>query len=195
MKKNATASASQPDVSLDTLVALHDGDESAYNEVYHRYSEQVKDFLSALMNNEEDARELTHDIFLDLWLQRERIDPAKSIRGLLYVKARNMAMNWFAHKKVRAKYEDFCTYIDGGCTLSAEDDTIARETQILTEIALLGMSERKQTIWRLSREEGMSPSRIAKELNISPSTATHSLTEIKRHLTGIITMFIMIFIS
>jgi RNA polymerase sigma-70 factor (ECF subfamily) len=195
MRNNSIISNSEPDVSTDTLVALCAGEEWAYNEVYRRYSGQVKDFLAALMNNEEDARELNHDIFLDLWLHRERIIPGKGVRGFLYVRAKNMAMNWFAHKKVREKYENFCTHVDDAYALSADEGVIARETQVLAEIAMRGLSERKQNIWRLSKEEGMTPSEIAKQLNVSVSTVTHSLTEIKRHLSGIVAMFTIVFQS
>lgn len=195
MQRNTTTPAIESDVSKDTLAALRSGEERAYNEVYTRYAGPLRDFLAALLRSDADAEELNHDIFLDLWLHRERIDPEKGVRGLLYVQAKHLAMNWFARKKVRAKYEEFCSWVDAHQTLPADEEVIARETQILIEIALRGMSERKQAIWRMNRHEGRSPSEIAAELGVSVSTVTHSLTEIKRHLGRIVALFTLVFLS
>jgi RNA polymerase sigma-70 factor (ECF subfamily) len=183
------------DISNEALLALRRGEEWAYRELHACYAGPVKEFLASIIRNDEDARELVHDIFVDLWLNREKVDPEKSIRGYLYVSAKNRAMNWFAHKKVREKYEAFCSWEDSDYTLPVDEGMIARETEALTQIALRGMSKRKQAIWRMSRDEGMSNQEIAKELNISISTVTHNLTDIKRHIREILAMFTLFFLS
>lgn len=193
MQKEAMTSAHLSDISADTLRALRDGQEWAYNEVYCRHASSLKDFLAKLIRNEQDAEELNHDIFLTLWMNREKIQPEKGISGFLYLRAKQLALNWFAHKKVRQKYEDFCANADFEYDLPSDAGVIARETQVLTQIALQGMSERKQTIWRLRMEQGLSPDDIANRLEISPSTVNNNLTDIKKALREVIAMSVLIF--
>lgn len=194
MQRYSTTSENKPEISEDTLRALRAGEEWAYNEVYLRFASPLRDFLAKLIRSEHDAEELNHDIFLALWADREKIRPEKGIAGFLYQRAKHLALNWFAHKKVRAKYEEFCAGGDSDYDLSPDEQVIVRETRILTEIALRRMSARKQDIWHLSRAEGLSPDDIARRLGISPSTVRNNLTEITKSLREVLSLFVIVFL-
>ncbi len=99
------------DVSADVLEALRCGEQWAFDVVYARYATPLKNFIAALISNEEDAKELNHDVFLSLWNGRDKIVPGKGIKGFLYMRAKNLAMNYFDHEKVKKKYDSFCLFI------------------------------------------------------------------------------------
>jgi RNA polymerase sigma-70 factor (ECF subfamily) len=189
------AEAGRNEVSESVLQALRDGEEWAYNNVYVRYATPVKDFLSLLIRNEEDAKELNHDLFLSLWANRDKIVPSAGIRGFLYMRAKQLAMNYFDRKKVAQKYADFRRHHQVDFSWAPDQQMIGDEAQILVDIALQGMSERKRSIFLLKYEQGKSVDEIAAELNISPSTVKNNLTAITQSLRKILSLYIIIFLS
>lgn len=181
------------DVSVETLSALRCGEQWAYNEVYARYASVLKDFIAALIHNEEEAKELNHDIFLSLWTGRDKIVPEKGIRGFLYMRARNLAMNYFDHKNVRQKYIDFCNR-DMEYELPPDLYIIGNETKILIDIYLRGLSEQKRTIFKLRHDAGLSVEEIASRLELSPSTVRNNLSMMTRAIRDVVVLYlIMIF--
>ncbi len=183
------------DISEATLRALRDGEEWAYNRVYERYAFPVKDFLSTLIHNEEDAKELNHDLFLSLWTGRDKIVPERGIRGFLYMRAKNLAMNYFDSKKVAQKYVEFRKHNNIDFSWAPDQGMIGDEAQILVKIALRGMSERRRAIFTMRYEEGKSIEEIAAELNISISTVKNNLTTITKALRKIFFLYTIIFLS
>jgi RNA polymerase sigma-70 factor (ECF subfamily) len=155
----------------------------------------LRDFLAALIRNTEEARELNHDVFTSLWEDREKIVPENGIKRFLYMRAKNLAMNCFDRRKVIAKYEEFCRNSNIDYAGEADGDLIANETKLLTEIVLRGMSKQRQTIYRLSRDEGKSINEIAKELNISPSTVKNNLVMINKSIREVLSLFLLFFLS
>lgn len=184
----------QGEIAEETLVALRSGEEWAYNEVYARFASPLKDFLTTLIRNEEDAKELNHYVFLSLWTGREKITPEKGIKGFLFMRARNLAMNYFDHKKVEGKYIDFCNRATD-YDFAPDQHMIGNETKILIEIALKGMSQQKRDIFTMKYEQGMSVEQIASALNLSPSTVRNNLTMIIKSLREIIAIYLALFLS
>jgi len=65
-----------------------------------------------------------------------------------------------------------------------EEQLNAKELWDLIEEALSGLSEQKKTIFRLSKEEGLSHDQIAEVMHLSKSTVKNHLSETLRHIRG-----------
>lgn len=184
----------QDEVSEKTLMALRSGEEWAYNEVYSQFASPLKDFIATLIQNEEDAKELNHDVFLSLWTGREKIVPEKGIKGFLFMRAKNLAMNYFAHKKVKEKYIEFCNR-DFDYDFAPDHYIIGNETKLLIELTLKGMSKQKRDIFMMRYEEGKSVDEIASELNLSTSTINNNLSLIVKALKEVVAIYLIFFLS
>lgn len=182
------------EVAVSTLRALRDGEEWAYNEVYNRFASPLKDFIAILIRNEEDAKELNHDVFLSLWADRDKIVPEKGIKRFLFMRAKNLAMNYFDRKKVKDKYISFCNR-NVDYDFAPDQYIIGDETKILIEIALKGMSERKRAIFKMKYEQGKSVEEIAAELNLSQSTVRNNLTMIMKAIKEVIAFYLLFLLS
>jgi RNA polymerase sigma-70 factor (ECF subfamily) len=184
---------SSRDVSFEVLEALRRGEEWAFNEVYLTFARPLRNFIAKLIQNEEDAMEINHDIFAELWTGRSKIVPEKGIRRLLYIKAKNRAMDYFDHLSVKQKYEKFISR-------SAGHDTptdllfIGEEIRNLIEIYLLGLPEQKQNIFRLRHEEALSVDEIADRLHLSRSTIKNNLSMITKGLRKLAAFSMVFFI-
>jgi RNA polymerase sigma-70 factor (ECF subfamily) len=182
------------DVPVEILAALRSGEQWAFNEVYAQYASVLKDFIAALIHSEEDAKELNHEIFLALWTNRDRIVPEKGIKGFLYMRAKNLAMNYFDHEKVKQKYMDFCNHnLDYG--LPPDMHVIGKETQTIIEIFLQGLPQQKQTIFRLRHEESLSVDEISARLGLSPSTIKNNLSMVTMAIRNLIALYVVVFLQ
>ena len=173
------------------LKALRDGDHQAFQVVYLHYATPIKDFLTVLTRSEEDAREITQDVFANIWEKRDQIDPEKSIKGYLYTSARNAALKLFEHRKVRDKYAETSSYSSDEALFS-DEILIAEETRILIEIAVSRMPPQRKKIFELSREEGLKSTEIAERLNLSRHTVDNHLAAAKKDIKEFISALILL---
>lgn len=80
------------DVRDDILLTkcLIKGDESAFNELFHKYSRWI--FLTAISKcngNATDAQDVTQEVFFKLWKIRNTLKPELSIKYLLFTMMSN----------------------------------------------------------------------------------------------------------
>jgi RNA polymerase sigma-70 factor (ECF subfamily) len=178
---------SDPGITPAILKSLKAGNHDAFKEVYLHYADPVFHFLKLLTRSEEDAKEITQEVFIQLWEKRDRVDPEKSIKGYLYTVARNAALNFFEHKKVYTKYVTFVHCLQEERAASSEEIIMARETATLIDAAVSRMPTQRQKVFLLSREEGLSMDEIARQLHISKNTVESHLSTAKREIREILT--------
>lgn len=73
------------------LKALREGDEKAFEKIYLNYYKKTLYFITGLVKSEDDAKELTQEVFIKLWTNRETLDPERSVHSYMYTIARNVA--------------------------------------------------------------------------------------------------------
>lgn len=173
------------------VFALRDGDTEAFRQIFLVYFGKVKYFIRGLLKSEEDAEELAQDVLVRLWLVRESLDPAKSLNAYIYRMARNAAFNFLKSKLIHETYVRENVREESGCT--TEDELMARETALLIEMAVSRMPERRQIIYRMSRNEGISNEDIALQLNISRKTVENQLSLALHELRGVVTCLLVFF--
>lgn len=193
--KNAeTTSGNSSGISPKTIAALRQGSHDAYDEIFLAYYAPLKKFLAYLTRSEEDAEDLTQQVFMQLWEKRETIDPSNNLRGFLYHTAKNLTFNSFAHRKVVDKYISF-----SGRSFelpNTPDDIIAaKELQILIELAVSKMPPKRQEIFRLRFSEDKTNDEIAHMLGLSPETVKVHITKGKQDVQNFISSFILLILS
>jgi RNA polymerase sigma-70 factor (ECF subfamily) len=171
-------------VTGKTLEDFKKGDHKAFETVFLSYFGKVKRFIAELIRSEEDAEDLAQDIFAKIWTEREALDTNLSFNAFLYTLARNAAFNYLKHKSVQTNYAN--EYIRLDETDTPEEVLFAKETELLIEMMLGRMPEKRQEIYRLSRRQGLSNDEIANRLNVSRKTVENNLSmalnEIRRIL-------------
>lgn len=183
-----------PRISPDTLQELKNGDHSAFDRIYLEYVRGLTEFMERYVHCREDAEEIVQDVFEELWTKRERIDPTRDIRSYIFKMAVNNARDLFRRKDVRSKYERF-EFSFNTSDFAGDELLISEETKFLIENTLHRMPQMRQTIFRMSREEGLSHEEIAARLHISKSTVNNNITQATKELRDVLTMIIVVFLS
>jgi RNA polymerase sigma-70 factor (ECF subfamily) len=152
----------------------------------------VRNYLTVFTRSKEAGIEIAQDVFVKLWENRESIDHERAISGYLFTIARNCALKYLAAVK-KISTEDISRYDMPEDSASADNLYIAREMELIIDIAVSRMPPQRRKIYELSRNDKLSNAEIAELLKISKNTVenhiTTALKDIKRAYSGYACMF------
>ncbi|MDR2914963.1 MAG: RNA polymerase sigma-70 factor [Tannerella sp.] len=175
-------------IDTKTLQSLQKGDHKAFEFVFVGYYHKVKAFIFSYIKSEDDAEELTEDLFVNLWENRRSIDTSKSFNSYLHTIARNMSLNFLKHKYVHDTYLNH--YQSSGFNYSSEEDYIAKELGLLIDDVVEKMPEQRKQIYTLSRNEGLSNGEIAEQLNTTKRNVESQLSLALKEIRKAISSFL-----
>jgi len=158
---------------------LTQGDELAFTEIYNRFYGLLFIHANKRLNNDEEAKDVLHQLFESLWVKRLQVAPDGNLSAYLYTAVRNRVLDVFAHQKVESKYIDSLQdYIDQD---HVSTDYMVREKQMarLIEQEIDALPSKMREIFVLSRKENKSHKEIALELGLSELTVK---TQVKKAL-------------
>lgn len=167
----------------DTLQQISEDSETAFRELFDYYYPKVIVFLRAIMDNEDDVKDIAQNIFVKIWSMRKILPEIRSFGGYLYRTCRNAAIDWCKRANVSLPLTE--GYDEISSESMTDDEFMARETDRQIEYLLGRMPERRRQIFIMSRREGLSNSEIAEKLNISKKTVENHLTTVLKELRKI----------
>lgn len=146
------------------------GNVKSFDSLHEKYSERLYGFAFKLLKNKEDALDTVQETFLRVWQKRKELDEDKSFKAFLFTISYNIIMDQLRKRLSDHNYLEFLKKnfkIEQVTSENAADFNIL-EKQIQSFIGDLPL--RRQEIYRLSREKGLSNKEIAEKLNISVKT-------------------------
>lgn len=167
---------------------LANGNYEAFDELYMRYAPKVFLFASGLLKNENDAEDLTHDIFVKIWEHRVVIANVRSFQDYLFRMVKNASFDLISHKKVSEAYA--CNEkIDASGIFENDvlDGISSKDLLLLINIALEKMPEHRRAIFKMSRIDGMSYKEIAAALGIKEKAVEYNISVVIRELRAMMT--------
>lgn len=175
------------DIAREILIKAGEGDLESFEAVYNAVSGFVYNVALRVVNNKEDAEEVTQEVFLLIYSELKKFRFESSFKTWVYRITANCAIN-FAKKmsKIRNKtmrYEDTPELE----TLSAgyRDKTVAIDTGEAVE-KLLGVINPEQRACVVLRDiEGFSYVEIAKSLGININTVRSRLKRARERLLAL----------
>jgi RNA polymerase sigma-70 factor, ECF subfamily len=163
-------SSSQTDAELYRV--LKDGQKSALGDIYDRYGKLVYGLALKILNNSQEAEDLTQEIFLALWRYRA-YDPTRgSLGSFLSMMTRSRAID-----KIRSRQSSLKSLERWSRTMSAETIPnapfeLASFTERSQQVrnALVQLSQEQRQVLEMAYYDGLSQSEIAQRLNIPLGT-------------------------
>lgn len=169
-----------------------------FENFYITWYSRVKHFARDYVLSEEEAENITQDVFLDFYQKRDSLDFHINIVAYLFTSVKNRCIDYLRRKLLeqeavskmqeefdlsfRMKFDSLEAFnVDG-----LSEDTV----KDIIEKALGALPERCREIFILSKLEGKKQKEIAEELNISIKTIESQMTiaykklkdELKNHL-------------
>ncbi|HEX5552132.1 MAG TPA: RNA polymerase sigma-70 factor [Chitinophagaceae bacterium] len=159
--------SSYDDASLFSF--LKDDDEKAFTELYDRYWKKLLVRANLLLNSQEDAEELVHDIFVSLWNKRAKLNILHSFHTYIAAMLRYGCFGVLA-KRRHLRMKDMAGKELEAADLSTQQWLDFKDLREELEMAVSRLPEKCRLIFRLSREQHLSDKEIAQELELSVNT-------------------------
>lgn len=70
-----------------------------FENVLSEYLKPIYNFCFRLVGNEDDAKDLTQDVFIKIWKNLKKYDSKKSLKTWVFTIARNTCYDWLRKKK------------------------------------------------------------------------------------------------
>ncbi len=174
------------------LKKIAQDDSQAFDALFMLYYPKVKNFISGLIKNEEDARDLAQDIFLKIWDNREKLDQITSFNAYLFQMAKNKVYDRY---KQSVSYESYLSVHDRLQVAAddLEDKIAADDLNLLIDILIENMPDQRKKIFKLSRKEGLTNNEIALQLNISKRTVETHISKALSDIRKLISILLIFF--
>ena len=167
-----------PDISDQKLVVLLKRDDlKSYEALFHRYYDLFLPFTKRVVREHAAAEDIVQEVFMQLWLGRDRLDEHRSLYNLLFTMTKHRIYDHFRRRynleALRRPLSEFDAVSDEAESpesgLEAEQlrQTIARTVAV--------MPPQRRTIFALSRQENLSRQEIARRLGVSVRTVDKHL--------------------
>lgn len=161
---------------------LKKDDEQAFSEIYGRYAEQLAGFAASKLFSLEDARDIIHDLFVKLWMDRNQLQVNSNLKAYLFTLVRYRIVDKIRKNVTREEYAVMVQALSTIHETTIEQQIAAKELQQNIERSLDDLSPRVKEIYLLSREENLSIPDIARQLQLSEQTVKNQLTVALKHL-------------
>jgi len=162
-----------PDLELARKIKT--GGKVAYQVLFERYAPQVYQFSLSYLKNEADSEELVQDVFLKIWEKRETLDESKNLKSFIFKIAVNTIYDFIRHKNVETAFADYARLnfkTDDNYTWHS---VIFNEMQQNLEDIVAKLPEQQQSIFHLSKLQGLTNDEIAEKLDLSKRTVENHL--------------------
>ncbi|MFT3843707.1 MAG: RNA polymerase sigma-70 factor [Lacibacter sp.] len=159
------------------LQDIANGDELAFKEFFELYRNRLFVFVEQLIHSKADAEEIVQDTFLKIWQTAPRLAEIDKPGYYIYTIARNKTLN---HIRKITNDKQLMNMVWANHTeldYTLEEKLRTKEVQQLIDNAVAQLSDQKQTVFRLSREKGLSHAEIALHLGLSQSRIKNILVE------------------
>lgn len=167
--------------------SILNGDDNAFAILFDRYWTPVYTTAYSYLKDEAASMELTHDIFLNIWMKRKQL---QILSFPAYLKA---AGRYHVYKYMKQSKAQPVTYspeleesADHVCHNQGAENLSYLELKNSIDEHLMGLPKRCREVYFLSRQQHLTNDQIAGKLGISKRTVENQLTHALHHLRGLL---------
>jgi RNA polymerase sigma-70 factor (ECF subfamily) len=156
------------------------GGEEAFTRLFHAWRDKLYYFLLRITGSEEQSEDVLQEVFVKVWVHRERLVEIQSFSAYLYRMAQNQAYSGMRRMALETLIlkELSREATEAG---QAVDEALLKK-QVLEKLGAIiaALPPRQRMVYTLSREEGLRQEEIAERLHISVSTVQNHMTQALR---------------
>lgn len=147
------------------------------DEILIEYRKRVFGFLFNYIKIKSEAEDLTQDVMVKVWKNRDKFDDVKDLDSYILTIAHHEVMDHFKKMHRQKEYKEKVW-----AATQKSENTVLKEVlqnDLISELetVLRDLPPRQQKVYRMNRLEGLSLDEIGKKLNISPYTVKNHLAK------------------
>jgi len=146
---------------------LQNGDEKAFSELFDQYYSALCLFANKYLQDMDLSRSLAQQLFIDLWMKREKITISTSVKSYLYAAVKNRCIDVLRKEKATTTISESVENLN---QIPFRD--LVEETELNDRInsSINQLPKKCREIFLLCRFEGLKYTEIAEKLGISVKT-------------------------
>lgn len=158
------------------IIGLQKGSYADFNQLYRLYATRLYGFAYSLTHSPEMSEEIVQEVFLKVWQMREQISPDYSFRSFIFTIAKNRFLNELRNQITRLSYDEYIAQYEDIGENSVDLEFDFRELNAEIHRAKEKLSKRQREIFEMSKEQRLSNTEIAIQLNISEQSVRNQLS-------------------
>ncbi len=163
------------DFENDDIRRLILGEQDAFEKIYDLCSEKLFRLAFRFLKDAEQSEEIVQEVFINLWLNKEKLNADGNIWLYLYVIGKRLSLNALRNvSQSRFHTENLLAHFDETHN-NTEETVFVHDLELITQKVIGALPRQQQIIFKLSRFEGYSHKEIADQLNISPNTVKNHM--------------------
>jgi RNA polymerase sigma-70 factor (ECF subfamily) len=172
-------------------------DMEAFGRLVDAYQNRVFGFVRRMINNPEEAADVTQDVFIRAFQSFDRFDGRSSLRTWLFRIAYNLCVDRVRRSDRRVSEVALIEPGEEGETMEVADirwqpEQIALDDELMgvVEEGILNMSEKLRSVLLLHDKEEMAYDEIAKMLDVPIGTVKSRLFLARAHLQNVLKAYL-----
>ena len=166
-------------VEIRQIAQIRAGNGEAFEALFRTHEPLVYGVCLSIVSIPDIARDLTQDLFCDLWDRRKALTPRASLKAYLAGAARNRAITWIRKSRAQASFDDWEVAHGAGRAerrIRPQSQATPREAlqhqdlQQALRQAIQELPSRRRLVYTMARYEHMSYAEIAAAMDISINT-------------------------
>lgn len=170
----------------ETLRLIAVGNARAFANLFDRYHKKIYSLAYHLTESAPQAEEIVQDVFLKIWMKQADLPSILHFENYLFIVARN-----HIYSQLKKMARNRLVSIESEPALpddaeTPEDQLVHKESAMLLQQAVSRLPLQQHTVYKLSRENGLTREQIAEKLNLSPETIKVHLSRAMRSIRAYI---------
>lgn len=168
----------------DLLLKISVGDVDAFDELFRRYYGKTLAFVSGITGDEFASSTIVHELFVRLWLRRDKLSDIRQFSNYLFVSSRHAALHALRQSVQTQDVGPLLYKLDIADTPVDERLYLQQVLQVVLR-KIARMPPQRRRVFEMSRRDGMSNQEIADRLHLSRRTVENhiasALAELKEY--------------
>jgi RNA polymerase sigma-70 factor, ECF subfamily len=162
---------------------LKKGNELAFEFFFNKFYNHILGFCIQFVYDKGEANNITQEAFINLWLNKSKIETLNGIKSFLYTFAKSKCLNALRHQKVKEKYNsEYLNEKERNLNLeilsAMNFDVLAlSELEALISKSIAELPDKTQQIFIKKRFENKKNREIAEEMNLSIKSVEAHITK------------------
>lgn len=166
------------------LSAIRQDNEDAFAFLFKKYTPRLQGYALRFVENEEVARDIIQECFLNFWEKRELL-AAVSVTSLLFAMVRNSCLNYLKHRAVVEKHQiEYLAKVAGeeklyyaDFALDAGYGLLYEELEQQIQKVIDRLPDRCREVFIMSRFRNLKNREIAEQLRISTTAVEKQIAK------------------
>lgn len=165
----------------EVLQQLAEGNQAAFVQIFDHYSPKVYKLAFKFLHSKEIAEEIVQDVFMDIWLKKEKMAEVLNFGGYVHGMAKKQVYDAFRHKSAFLEMLHEFSFLQQAD--NATEQILQRDDhEKLLQQAIEQLPDHQKAIFLLARDEGLSHEAIAQRMNLSRLAVKAHMKRILRFL-------------